>query len=71
MADLNKQATNNELIIYDTQDMMRILKFKKTKMNKLLNSGDFPAVKIGGQWRITKSALKKWMEDNMGTEIYL
>ena len=71
MVDLEVQVNNNDLIIYDTQDMMRILKFKKTKMNKLLNSGEFPAVKIGGQWRITKNVLEKWMEDNIGTEIYL
>lgn len=57
--------------VYTTKDMMRILKFGKTKMNALLRSGEFPAVKIGGQYRISKEELKKWMEENKGKEIYL
>ena len=51
--------------------MMQILKFGKTKMNALLQSGEFPAVKIGGQYRITKEALEKWMVEKQGKEIYL
>ena len=57
--------------VYTTKDMMRILKFGKTKMNALLRSSEFPAVKIGGQYRITKEELEKWMEENKGKEIYL
>ena len=57
--------------IYTTKEMMEILKFGKTKMNALLRSGEFPAVKIGGQYRITKEELEKWMELNKGKEIYL
>ena len=57
--------------VYTTKEMMQILKFGKTKMNELLKSGEFPAVKIGGQYRITKEALEKWMLDNQGKEIYL
>ena len=57
--------------VYTTKDMMRILKFGKTKMNALLRSGEFPAVKIGGQYRITKEELEKWLEENKGKEIYL
>lgn len=57
--------------IYTTKEMMKILKFGKTKMNELLKSGEFPAVKIGGQYRITKEALEKWMIDNQCKEIYL
>lgn len=57
--------------VYTTKEMMQILKFGKTKMNELLKSGEFPAVKIGGQYRITKTALEKWMSENEGKEIYL
>lgn len=57
--------------VYTTKDMMRVLKFGKTKMNALLRSGEFPAVKIGGQYRITREELEKWMEENKGKEIYL
>lgn len=57
--------------IYTTKEMMEILKFGKTKMNELLRSGEFPAVKIGGQYRITKTALEQWMKQNEGKEIYL
>ena len=57
--------------IYTTKEMMEILKFGKTKMNALLQSGEFPAVKIGGQYRITKEALEKWMKDHEGDEIFI
>ena len=59
------------MVIYTTEEMRKILKFGKTKMNTLLRSGEFPAVKIGGQYRITKEELEKWMEKNKGKEIYL
>ena len=49
---------------------MEILKFGKTKMNELLKSGEFPAVKIGGQYRITKTALEQWMKQNEGKKIF-
>ncbi len=57
--------------VYTTKEMMEVLKFGKTKMNALLRSGEFPAVKIGGQYRITKDELERWMEENKGKEIYL
>ena len=50
---------------------MEILKFGKTKMNALLKSGEFPAVKIGGQYRITKEALERWMREHEQKEIYI
>ena len=59
------------LEVYTTKEMMQILKFGKTKMNALLRSDEFPATKIGGQYRITKEELEKWMEKNKGREIYL
>ena len=70
MVDLEVQQLNN-IEIYTTKEMMEILKFGKTKMNELLRSGEFPAVKIGGQYRITKEALEQWMRHNEGKEIYL
>lgn len=57
--------------VYTTKEMMKVLKFGKTKMNALLRSGEFPAVKIGGQYRITKEELERWLEENRGKEIYL
>lgn len=57
--------------VYTTKEMMEILKFGKTKMNALLRSGEFPAVKIGGQYRITKEALEQWMREHEKKEIYI
>ena len=71
MVDLEVLGENRGMEIYTTKEMMKILKFGKTKMNALLRSGEFPAVKIGGQYRITKDALEKWMTENCGKEIYI
>lgn len=59
------------MTVYTTKEMMEILKFKPTKMYKLLQSGEFPAIKIGGEYRISEDTLLKWIKDHEGKEIYL
>lgn len=51
-------------------DLFEILPFKRTKILQLLRSGEFPAVKVGKDYIFTYPILEKWIEDNLGREIY-
>ena len=62
---------NERVQMYDTKDMMDILKIKRTTLQKLLLSGEFPATKIGGNWRVSKRALEKWIVESEGKEIFI
>lgn len=53
------------------KDLYDILPFGKTKINKLLQSDDFPVVKIGKDYITTFNLIEKWIEDHLGEEIYL
>lgn len=53
------------------KDLYDILPFGKTKINKLLQSEDFPVVKIGKDYITTFNLIEKWIEDHLGEEIYL
>ncbi len=31
-------------------------------LHRMIRSGDLPALKVGGQWRVRESALQRWVE---------
>lgn len=47
-----------------------MLPFGKTKFNKLLKAGEFPFVKIGKDYITTEDAIEKWINDNIGQELF-
>lgn len=47
-----------------------MLPFGKTKFNKLLKSGELPLVKIGSDYITTEDAVEKWINDNLGQELF-
>lgn len=58
---------DNEIL--NQNDLLEILPFKRTKLFELLRSRELPTVKIGKDYLITRAALYKWIEDNLGQEI--
>ena len=42
------------------------LQFSETKVYRLLNAGQIPGMKIGGQWRVLRSALEEYMQRRGG-----
>ena len=54
--------TGNEL-----QDKLQI---GKTKFNALLQADVLPVVKIGRDYITTDTAIEKWVNENIGKEIY-
>ena len=43
--------------ILDIDDAARFLGIKKRTMYRLVNTGEIPAKKIGGQWRLSRTQL--------------
>lgn len=61
---------NMEERILKQTDLYEILPFKKTKIQQLLRAGQLPVVKVGKDYITTESAIKKWVHDNIGKELY-
>lgn len=51
-------------------DLYEILPFQKTKIQQLLRSGELPVVKVGKDYITTYRQIEKWIDDNIGKEIY-
>lgn len=66
--DLEAQGKDNDIIGLD--DIYNALPFGRKKILKLIHSGELPVVKIGRTYVTTKSKLIKWIEENIGQELY-
>ena len=64
------QEENNKYKILKQSDLYNILPFGKTKINKLLNSGQLTLLKIGNDYITTFNILEEWIRDHIGEEIY-
>lgn len=51
-------------------DLYEILPFKKTKIQKLIKSGELPLVKIGNDYITTYKILEDWIMNNIREEIF-
>jgi len=49
-------------LLLKAKDAQKILNLSKGKMYELLNSRDFPKVRIGRSFRIPREGLKAWIE---------
>lgn len=51
-------------------DLYEILPFGKTKISKLIQSGELPLVKLGNDYITTFKILEDWISNHIGEEIY-
>lgn len=56
--------------ILGLKDLYDILPFGEKKIRKLISAGELPVVKVGKTYITTKDALLKWIEENIGHELY-
>ena len=52
------------------RDLYEILPFGKTKIKQLIASGTLPLTKVGNDYITTYDLLQKWIEKNLGSEVY-
>lgn len=60
----------NQFKILSENDLFELLPFGKTKFNRLLKANELPLVKIGKDYITTEKAIEKWIETNIGKELY-
>ena len=53
----------NELVFYGTKEVASALKCSIPTARQLFHRADFPALKIGKNFRVEKSALEKWASE--------
>ena len=75
MTEIQNDNINREEIpirdkILSQKDLYEILPFGKTKIKQLLASGALPMTKVGNDYITTFDILEKWIEENIGSEIY-
>lgn len=51
-------------------EIYEMFPFGKTKMKRLLESGELPVMKIGKDYLTTEELLVDWVKQNIGKEIY-
>jgi len=60
---------NNEITLYDINDIQIISHCGKTKAYQIMATNGFPFIKIGGRVQVQKTALEKWPEQGRGRKI--
>ncbi|MBI2534914.1 MAG: helix-turn-helix domain-containing protein [Deltaproteobacteria bacterium] len=44
-----------------------ILQVSTRTLQRMIHSGEMPALKVGGQWRVRRALLKQWVENREGS----
>ena len=53
-------------MIYNTKELMQILKVKESMCYKILNSGEIKAFKMGSSWKIPKKSVEDYINKKIG-----
>ena len=56
--------------ILNQQDLYKLFPFGKTKIQKLIKSGEMPLLKIGNDYITTFAIIENWIKEHLGEEIY-
>ena len=51
-------------LVYSTKELAIVMGISLNYANKLMNYPDFPSMKLGGKWKVSKTALEEWLERN-------
>lgn len=53
-------------VVYDFNDLLRILPFGRTKLLRMCRQGVIPVSRAGRQYFIYKEVLEQWLLDSQG-----
>lgn len=59
-----------ELRFLTLADAAAALQVSKRTILRMIQKGAVPALKVGGQWRIRESQLRRWAEDREGLVVH-
>lgn len=60
-----EQNNNDEIVIYNTKDIQRILKIGKNNVYELFKLPNFPVIRIGKKYLIPKNEFEEWISNNI------
>ncbi len=58
----NNPETTYVDIFYTTKDLCHILRIGKSRANDLMKQKDFPSIKLGGKYIVSKSDLETFIQ---------
>jgi len=44
-----------------------LLQVSTRTLQRMIHSGEMPALKVGGQWRVREAQLRRWVENREGS----
>lgn len=63
-----KEVVNKMDKFYTVKEVCEITRIGKTVIYDAIESGELPAAKLHGQWRISETGLKAWIESSMNNK---
>lgn len=67
MTAANERLTEYGLFL-TVEDLCRILKISRYVVDRLLKTGELPAAKLGGQYRVRTDDFMKWWDEQVKRE---
>jgi excisionase family DNA binding protein len=49
--------------LFTLQEAAELLQVSTRTLHRMIQHGNVPALKVGGQWRVRESSLSKWMQE--------
>lgn len=56
------ERTNETLQLLTLTEAAQLLHVSTKTLQRMIRSGDLPALKVGGQWRLRESQLVNWIQ---------
>jgi len=60
------ERTNESLQLLTLTEAAHLLHVSTKTLQRMIRSGDLPALKVGGQWRLRESQLVNWIQSREG-----
>ena len=62
------ERTNEALQLLTLTEAAQLLHVSTKTLQRMIRSGDLPALKVGGQWRLRESQLVNWIQSREGKD---
>jgi len=62
---MNENLDNIRLLtLNEAADLLQV---STRTLQRMIHSGEMPALKVGGQWRVREAQLRQWVENREGS----
>ena len=62
---MNENLDNIRLLTLN--EAAELLQVSTRTLQRMIHSGEMPALKVGGQWRVRETQLRQWVEKREGS----